>query len=69
MSHHLFGLMRERRRRLRRLPGWTRHWSDEWGIPFYWHEETDASVWEEPVEEEVWVEGYCLDCHRWIRIN
>ena len=58
------------RRTHRRVPGWTQHWSDEWGIPFYWHAETESSQWEEPVElEEEWTEGYCLDCRRWIRLN
>jgi len=29
-------------------PGWTKEWSDEYGIPFYWHADTEQSSWEKP---------------------
>lgn len=33
------------------LPGkWEEHWSDEFGIPYYWNSETGDSMWEKPVE-------------------
>eukprot|EP00746_Dinoflagellata_sp_MGD_P079507 gnl/MRDRNA2_/MRDRNA2_317977_c0_seq1.p1 gnl/MRDRNA2_/MRDRNA2_317977_c0~~gnl/MRDRNA2_/MRDRNA2_317977_c0_seq1.p1 ORF type:complete len:227 (+),score=32.79 gnl/MRDRNA2_/MRDRNA2_317977_c0_seq1:23-682(+) len=29
-------------------PGWTKHWSKEFAISYYWHQETGRSVWEKP---------------------
>ena len=29
--------------------GWTECWSDEFGIPFYWHEVRKVAVWDRPV--------------------
>merc|ERR1711865_992075 len=30
-------------------PGWVKHMSDEYNIPFYWNEETEETTWERPV--------------------
>jgi len=30
------------------LPGWEKHWSEEYEIPYYWHRESGESLWEPP---------------------
>lgn len=29
-------------------PGWTKQFSDEYQIPYFWHDERGEAVWEKP---------------------
>lgn len=41
----------QRNRSANSLPQpWEEHWSEEYGLPYYWNRETDKSVWERPVK-------------------